>query len=105
MINDNHYPLDIYKIDTKAKLDKRKVFIILLIVLSFICILLIGKYIVRIVSEHKVYKQYEAQLQAIRHQEQEKQAQVVEEEERKRQEKIPKLTEVRKTEYGKHLSI
>lgn len=105
MINDNHYPLDIYKINTKAKLDKQKVFIILLIILSFICILLIEKYIVRIASEYKVYKQYEAQLQAIQHQEQEKQIKQAEEEERKRQEKIPKLTEVRKRKYEKYLSI
>ena len=47
-------------------------------------------------EEYKVFKQYEAQLQSIQHQEQEKQAKIQAEKERKRQEKIPKLTEVRK---------
>ncbi|MCI8443789.1 MAG: hypothetical protein HFJ37_01195 [Clostridia bacterium] len=98
MINDNNYPLNIYKIDTKAKLDKRKIFIILGIVLSFICILFIGKYLVRIGNQYQVYKQYEAQLQALQQQEENK----IKQEEKERN---PRLTDVRKTKCKQNLSI
>lgn len=100
MVNEQ-YQLDIYRIDTKAKIDKRKVWIILLIILSLLCIFLTGNYIIKIMAAHKTYKQYEMQLNEIKHQEEMK----LQEEERKRQEKIPKLTEVRKTKHGENLSI
>ena len=72
-----------------------------MIILSLICIILIGNYITKIIEGHKVYQQYEAQLNAMKYQ----QEQELAEAERKRQEKIPKLTDVRKTKYGKHLPI
>ena len=99
MVNDNNNEWNIYKIDTKAKLDKRKIFIIILIVLSLICIILTGGYIARMIKEYKTYKQYEAQLQTIKYEEEEKQKRQAEEAERKRQERIPKLTDERKTKH------
>lgn len=93
MVRDE-YQLDIYRIDTKEKVDKRKVLIIILIILSIICAILIGYYANKTVKEYQVYKGYEAQLQSIKKQEEEKQSKIAEEQERKRQEKLPKLTEV-----------
>lgn len=104
MVKDE-YQLDIYKIDTKAKIDKRKIGIVLFIILCLVCIILTGNYIAKTIKEYKVYKQYEAQLNSIKHQEEEKKLQKAQEEEAKRKEKIPQLTELRKTEYGKNLSI
>lgn len=98
MVNDE-YQLDIYKIDTKEKIDKKKVFIVIVIILALICSILTVKYVNRTLKEYKAYKQYEAQLNTIKHQEEEKQAKMEEEIERKRQEKIPKLTDTRKTKY------
>ena len=96
MIDDNEYQLNIYKIDTKVKIDKKRVIIVILIILSFICIILTGNYISKITKGYKVYKQNESQLQAINHQNEEKQKEIEEETKRKKEEKIPKLTQVRK---------
>lgn len=95
--------LDIYKIDTKAKIDKRKVVFVLLIILSIVCIFLIGNHIFETIERYKVYKQYEEQLDEINQQKAEEQKIIKAEEERKRQEKIPRLTEERKTKNQKYL--
>ena len=89
------YQINIYKIDTKAKLDKRKIFAIILIMLSVFCIILSFIVLQKLVRKNRVYNQYIAQIQEIQKQEEEKQKKLAEEEKRKRQEKIPKLTEVR----------
>lgn len=104
MVNDE-YQLDIYKIDTKAKIDKRKIIIVILIVLAIITIVLTGNYIAKTIKAYKAYKQYEAQINAIKYAEEEKKAKIAEELERKRQEKIPKLTDTRKAEYEYNLSL
>ena len=49
------------------------------------------------------YKQYEAQLNSIKHQEEEKQAKIKEETEKKKKERNPQLTDIRKTKYGYYL--
>lgn len=98
MINDEH-EINIYDMHTKAKLDKRKIFIYIAIILLIICVFLTVNHITRTVSEYKVYKQYEAQFNAIKQQEEEKQVKIAEEKEKKRMEKIPKLTDVRKAKY------
>lgn len=103
MVNDDEYQVNIYKLNVNQKLDKRKILIIILIILSFLCMILTGNYITKIVKEYKVYKQYEAQLNSIQHQEEEKKIKISEEAERQRQERIPKLTEVRKKKHGKYL--
>ena len=45
MLNDkeNEYQLDIYKIETKQKLDKKKIILVILIIVAFICVILIQK--------------------------------------------------------------
>ena len=72
MVNDDEYQVNIYKLNVNQKLDKRKILIIILIILSFLCVILTGNYITKTVKEYKVYKQYEAQLNSIQHQEEEK---------------------------------
>ena len=56
-----------------------------------------------LMEEYKVYKQYEAQLNSIKHQEEEKQAKIKEETEKKKKERNPQLTDIRKTKYGYYL--
>ena len=93
MLNDNKQLLDIYKINTKLKLDKKKILLIILIFIALITCILLGKQIAQIIDSYKVYKQYEAQLDSINYQKKLEEEKKLAEEERKRQEKIPKLTE------------
>ena len=53
MVNDGKEKFDLYKIDTKVKIDKKRVIIVILIILSFICIILTGNYISKITKETK----------------------------------------------------
>ena len=79
MVNDdNDYKLDVYKIDTRTKLDKKRIFIMVILILLLFCILLTINHIKNLMEEYKVYKQYEAQLNSIKHQEEEKQAKIKE---------------------------
>lgn len=96
MVNDDEQVLDIYKIDTKAKIDKRKVLFVVLIILTIILIFLTINQIVKTVRNYKVYKQYEEQINLIKQQEEEEQVRIAEEKERIRQERIPKLTQTGK---------
>ncbi len=89
----------LYHIVEEHKLNKKKVLFVILCIIVLILLILTIKYCIRTMEEYKVFKQYEAQLQSIQHQEQEKQAKIQAEKERKRQEKIPKLTEVREKQY------
>lgn len=92
MVDDSGgYEVNLYKIDTKQKKDKKKIFIIIMIILLLLCIYLTINNIAKVIAVHKVYKQYEAQMNSIKYQEEK----LAEEAERKRQEKIPKLTEER----------
>ena len=88
--------LDIYKIDTSKKINKKKIFILIEIIITAICLILIAKHSIKTINGQKVYKQYETQLKSILYQEEQEKAQIKAEEERKRQEKIQKLTQVRK---------
>lgn len=90
---EDQYQLDIYKIDTKAKIDKKKLLILVLIILSIICITFTINYVIEVKKEYKVYKQYEAQLNKIKYQEEIEQVKITEKQEKERQEKIPKLTD------------
>lgn len=92
MVDDSKgYELDLYEIETSPKIDKKKIFIIIIIILLLLCICLTINYIGKVIIGHKVYKQYEAQINSIKQEE----IRLAEEAERKRQEKIPKLTEER----------
>lgn len=100
MVDDSKgYELDLYEIETSPKIDKKKIFIIIIIIILFLCICLIVKNTRNIIEGHKVYKQYEEQINSIKQEE----IRLAEEAERKRQEKIPKLTEERKKKYPKNI--
>lgn len=103
MLNDkeNEYQLDIYKIETKQKLDKRKIILVILIIVAFICVILIQKNISKTIEEYKVYKQYEAQVESINHQAEEKIKAEEAKKEKERQEKLPNLTESGKENISK----
>ena len=62
MLNNNKQLLEIYKINTKLKLDKKKILLIILIFIALTTCILLGKQISQIINSYKVYKQYEAQL-------------------------------------------
>lgn len=104
MINESGQ-LDIYKIETNKKINKKKIAIIILCFFILICLIITINNCIKVMEGYKVYKQYEAQLQSITFQEEQKQVKIREEKERKRQEKIPKLTQERKNKYRKHLSF
>lgn len=103
MLNDkeNEYQLDIYKIETKQKLDKKKIILVILIIVAFICVILIQKNISKTIEEYKVYKQYEAQVESINRQAEEKIKAEEAKKEKERQEKLPNLTEAGKENISK----
>lgn len=103
MVNDNEQEINIYKMNTKRRLDKKRIFICITVALLILCVILTGNHIAKTMAEYKVYKQYEAQLNAIKQQEEEKQAKIAEEKEKKRKEKIPQLTDVRKAKHGEYI--
>ena len=92
MVDDSKgYELDLYEIETSPKIDKMKIVIIITIIILFLCIGLTINNITKIIIGHKVFEQYEAQINFIKQEE----IRLAEEAERRRQEKIPKLTEER----------
>lgn len=99
--NENEYQLDIYKIETKQKLDKKKIILVILIIVAFICVILIQKNISKTIEEYKVYKQYKAQVESINHQAEEKIKAEEAKKEKERQEKLPNLTEAGKENISK----
>ena len=92
MVDDSKgYDPDLYEIETNPKIDKKKITIIITIIVLLLCICLTINNIRNIIIGHKVYEQYEAQINFIKQEE----IRLAEEAERRRQEKIPKLTEKR----------
>ena len=92
MVDDSKgYELDLYEIETKPKIEKKKIIIIIAIIVLLLCICLTINNIRNIIIGHKVFEQYEAQIDSIKQEE----IRLAEEAERKRLEKIPKLTEER----------
>lgn len=92
MINE-YEDLDIYKIKTDQKLNKKKIAILVLCILILICLIITIKHTVTIMKGYKIYKQYETQLQSLKYQDEKEQQKKKEEEEKAKQAKIPKLTE------------
>ena len=74
MLKDRKYDYDIYKITTKEQLDVKKIGILILLAIVVICLVIIVKNSIELINQHKVYKQYEAQLLALQKQEEDKQA-------------------------------
>lgn len=92
MINE-YEDLDIYRIKTDQKLNKKKIAILVLCILILICLIITIKHTITIMKGYKIYKQYETQLQSLKYQDEKEQQKKKEEEEKAKQAKIPKLTE------------
>lgn len=75
--------------------------IVILLIFILIGLIMIAKNSINIISEYKIYEQYEIQVAVLQKQEQERQAKI----EKKKQEKMPKLTQERKRQYRKYLSF
>ena len=84
---------NVYEFNSKKKIDIKKIFIILIIIIFLFCVFFTAKNIIIIINEHKAYKQYEAQLNALKHQDEERQRKLAEEQERIKKERNPVLTD------------
>ena len=102
MVNDGKEKFDLYKFDTKEKIDKKKILLVILILLSIICLFLIGKNVNNAIKNYQVYKKYEAQILTLKQADVERQKQEAEIKEKEKQAKLPKLTDVGK-ENMKHI--
>ena len=105
MIRDGNDKENIYKINIKEHLDSRKIMILVLMIVVLIGLIMVAEKSMEIIKQHKVYEQYEAQQIALKKQEEDRKAKIEREQERIRQEKIPKLTQKRKRQYGEYLSF
>ena len=81
--------LSIYKIRIKDRINKEKLLIVGLLLLSVVCSIFIFINISKFIRSYNVYKGYEAQIASLKNQEIARQ----EELERQRQVKLPKLTD------------
>ena len=72
MINE-YEDLDIYKIKTDQKLNKKKIAILVLCILILIFLIITIKHTVTIMKGYKIYKQYETQLQSLKYQDEKEQ--------------------------------
>lgn len=88
MLKDEMYPIKV--IDKNVDNIKKAILVVLVILI--LVLILITKNVFGIIQQHKVYKQYEAQLITLFKQE-DKKAEI----EKKKQEKIPILTRRRKS--------
>ena len=84
---------NVYEFNSEKKIDIKKTFIILIIIIFLFCVFFTAKNIIIIINEHKAYKQYEAQLNALKHQDEERQRKLAEEQERIKKERNPVLTD------------
>lgn len=73
--------------------------ITILLIFILIGLIMITKNSIGIISEYKIYEQYETQVAVLQKQEQARRAKI----EKKKQEKIPKLTQERKRQDRKYL--
>lgn len=89
MVRDEESKEEIYLVTTEKQLNRKKVGIIIIIIVTLIALILTTNNIGKIIKQHKVYEQYEAQILVLKKQEEDKLAQI----EKKKQEKMPKLTQ------------
>lgn len=96
MVRDGNYKDNIYKINIKEHLDSKKTMLLVFMIAVLIGLIMVAEKSLEIVKQHKVYEQYEAQLIALKKQEEDRKAEIEREKERIRQERIPQLTQKRK---------
>lgn len=96
MVRDGNDKDNIYKINIKEHLDSKKIMLLVFMIAVLIGLIMVAEKSLEIVKQHKVYEQYEAQLIALKKQEEDRKAEIEREKERIRQERIPQLTQKRK---------
>ena len=93
--------ISLYEIDTNGKINKNKVKIVIILVLTAIFLVITLIYSINSIKRYEVYKKYETQLLSIKEEEELKKKKEAEELEKKRQEKIPKITNIGKQDIEK----
>lgn len=93
--------ISLYEIDTNGKINKNKVKIVIILVLTAIFLVITLIYSINSIKRYEAYKKYETQLLSIKEEEELKEKKEAEELEKKRQEKIPKLTDIGKQNIEK----
>ena len=93
--------ISLYKIDTNQKINKNKVKIVIILILTAIFLVITLIHSINSIKRYEVYKKYETQLLSIKEEEELKKKKEAEELEKKRQEKIPKLTDIGKQNIEK----
>lgn len=96
MKNNENNINNIYKIDTKQRLDKKKVILIVLLIIVVILSIIIAKHSIEIIEYNKAYEQYEAQIIALQVAKANKEAKLKEEQEKIKKERNPQLTDIGK---------
>lgn len=96
MVRDGNDKDNIYKINIKEHLDSKKIMLLVFMIAVLIGLIMVAEKSLEIVKQHKVYEQYEAQLIALKKQEEDRKVEIEREKERIRQERIPQLTQKRK---------
>lgn len=66
MVNDSKYPVNIYKIETKGKINLKKIFFIILIIISIVCALITTHYIIITINQYKTFKRLWERTKRIR---------------------------------------
>lgn len=66
MANDSKYPVNIYKIETKGKINLKKIFFIILIIISIVCALITTHYIIITINQYKTFKRLWERTKRIR---------------------------------------
>lgn len=85
--------VNVYEFDNSKKFDFKKIFVIVCLIIFLICTIITVNNIMVIINEHKAYEQYEAQLNALKHQEEERKKKLAEEQEKIKKERNPVLTD------------
>lgn len=85
--------VNVYEFDNSKKFDLKKIFVIVCLIIFLICTIITVNNIMVIINEHKAYEQYEAQLNALKHQEEERKKKLAEEQEKIKKERNPVLTD------------
>ena len=93
--------ISLYEIDTNGKINKNKVKIVIILVLTAVFLVITLIYSIDSIKRYEVYKKYETQLLSIKEEEELNKKKEAEELEKKRQEKIPKLTDIGKQNIEK----
>lgn len=96
MKKDENEVYNIYKINLKQKIDKKKIALIILLIIVVILSIIIAIRSIEIIKYNKAYEQYESQIIALQVERANREAKIKEEQEKLKKERNPSLTEIGK---------